>query len=145
MTVSVTALSDPREKLVTIGGDRRAERRYGLELDIQWKVLHRRRVLDTGTGRTRDLSSHGILFETGRALPVGSYVEAAVSWPARLHGVAPLKLTAAGRVVRSDMGGTAIRMVQHEFRTVGGPAQRLAAPVSSVWNVRSSGNSVKLQ
>jgi hypothetical protein len=126
MTSSMTALSDPREKVVTIGGDRRVERRYELELEIHWKLLHRRRVLDSGTGRTRDLSSHGVLFETGRALPLGSHIEASVCWPARLHGVAQLKLLAAGRVVRSEMGVTAIRMVQHEFRTAGGATQRVA-------------------
>ena len=133
MTSSVMALSDRREKLVTIGGERRGERRYELELEVQWKLVHRRRVLDTGTGRTRDVSSHGVLFETGRALPLGSHVEASITWPARLHGVAHLKLVAAGRVVRSEAGVTAIRMVQHEFRTAGAPQQRVATPGSGVW------------
>ena len=144
MTSPMMALGDPREKLVTIGGDRRSERRYELELEIHWKLLHRRRVLDSGTGRTRDLSTHGVLFETGPALPVGSHIEASVSWPARLHGVAALKLLATGRVVRSGMGVTAIRMEQHEFRAAGGPPQRNAGPVSSVCEFRNAG-ALKLQ
>ena len=133
MTSSVAALSDPHDTLVMIGGDRRGERRYELDLEIQWKLLHRRRTLDSGTGRTLDLSSHGVLFETGRALPRGAHIEASVCWPARLHGLANLKLLAAGRVVRSEAGVTAIRMVQHEFRTAGGAPQRMSAPDSCVW------------
>ena len=133
MTSSVTALSDQREKLASIGGERRGERRYELELEIQWNLLHRRRVLDTGTGRTRDLSSHGVLFETGRALPLGSHVEASIAWPALLQGVAHLKLMAAGRGGRSETGITAIRVVQHEFHTTGAPQRRAAIPGSGVW------------
>ena len=109
-----------------IGGDRRTYRRYELELDVRWKLMHRRKVLESGTGRTRDLSSHGILFEAGRGIPAGSQIEAAIAWPARLHGVAPLKLLAVGRVVRSDLGCTAIRVERHEFRTAGAAALQLA-------------------
>ena len=132
-----------------IGGDRRAERRYELELEIRWKLLHRRRVLDNGTGRTRDLSSHGILFETGCAVPLGAHLEVEVSWPALLHGVRPLKLMAAGRVVRSDAACTAIRVMQHEFRIAGSPAQRAgtadAGASIPIWGFRSPADLIKLQ
>jgi hypothetical protein len=45
-----------------------------------------------------------------------------ISWPVLLHNVAPLQLVVYGRIVRSDGNRTAIRMVQHEFRTAGVPA-----------------------
>jgi hypothetical protein len=102
-----------------ISGNRRFDRRYDLQLELQWKLIRRRRVLDIGTGRSLDLSSSGILFDAGRCLPVGFNVELAISWPVLLDKVAPLKLVVSGRIVRSDGGRAAIRIVQHEFRAVG--------------------------
>ena len=100
-----------------IAGDRRSDRRYDIALDLRWKVIRRRRVLDAGTGTTLDLSSGGILFETDRQLPTGLNVELSISWPVLLHNVAPLQLVVTGRIVRASGRRTAIRMMQHEFRT----------------------------
>ena len=113
-----------------IAGDRRADRRYDISLDLRWKVIRRRRVLDTGTGTTLDLSSGGILFETDRQLPTGLNVELSISWPVLLHNVAPLQLVVTGRIVRAAGRRTAIRMTQHEFRTAKSSPERsgLAAP-----------------
>jgi hypothetical protein len=102
-----------------IAGDRRSDRRYEIQLDLRWKLIRRRRVLDTGVGHTLDLSSGGILFEAGRPMPPGLNVELSVSWPILLRNIAPMQLCIAGRIVRSQGGRTAIRMTQHEFRTAG--------------------------
>src|SRR5215831_6278920 len=83
-----------------ISGERRVDRRYDIGLDLRWKLVKRRKVLDHGTGRTIDLSSGGILFESGRLLPVGLNVELSISWPALLHNVAPMQLVVSGRIVR---------------------------------------------
>ena len=105
-----------------IEGDRRDDRRYDLRLDMRWKVIRRRRVLETGTGVTIDVSSGGVLFETARPLPAGLNIELSVSWPVLLHDVAPLQLVVFGRIVRAEGNRAAVRMAQHEFRTVGIPA-----------------------
>ena len=63
-----------------IAGDRRSDRRYDIALDLRWKVIRRRRVLDAGTGTTLDLSSGGILFETDRQLPNGLNVELSITF-----------------------------------------------------------------
>jgi hypothetical protein len=107
----------------SIRGDRRYDRRYGLALQLRWKLVRRRKVLDTGTGVTVDLSSGGILFDAGRQLPVGLNVDLSISWPALLHNVAPMQLAVSGRVVRANGGRTAIHMTQHEFRTMGVPLE----------------------
>jgi PilZ domain len=111
-----------------IAGERRADRRYPILLDLRWKLIHRKRVLDTGEGRTLDLSSRGIRFESGRTLPEGFDVELSIFWPVLLHNVAPMQLVVNGRIVRSENGQIAIRMVQHEFRTVGTPANHGVTP-----------------
>ncbi|MCX6629143.1 MAG: PilZ domain-containing protein [Candidatus Solibacter sp.] len=105
-----------------IGGDRRQDRRYQLQLELKWKLIRRRRVLDTGTGQTVDVSSGGILFDAGRHLPEGLNVELSISWPVLLHNVAPIQLVATGKILRANGHHVAIQTVQHEFRTVALPS-----------------------
>lgn len=107
------------EKPEAIHGDRRYDRRYSIALELRWRLVRRRKVLESGTGTTVDLSSGGVLFEAGRALPVGLNVELSIAWPALLHDVSPLQLVVAGRIVRTHGSRTAIQMTQHEFRTAG--------------------------
>lgn len=110
-----------------LNGERREDRRYDIQLEVRWKLIRRRRVIDTGTGRTVDLSSGGIMFETGRDLPAGLNVELSIQWPVRLHNTAPLQLIVSGRIVRTGGGWAAIRTVQHEFRTIGIPNENRPA------------------
>ncbi|HMD76508.1 MAG TPA: PilZ domain-containing protein [Terracidiphilus sp.] len=111
-----------------IAGNRRSDRRYPLRLDLRWKLIRRRRVLETGVGSTLDLSKGGVRFESNRPLPEGFNVELAINWPALLHNVAPMQLVVLGRIMRSEDGQIAIRTMQHEFRTVGAPANHCDAP-----------------
>ncbi|MGB7718403.1 MAG: PilZ domain-containing protein [Bryobacteraceae bacterium] len=114
----------------SIAGNRRADRRYSIQLDLRWKLIHRKRVLDAGEGSTLDLSSAGVRFESGKTLPVGLNVELAISWPVLLRGVTPTQLVAHGRIVRSEGGQIAIRMIQHEFRTVATSVNHCGAPTN---------------
>ena len=109
----------PTAERDAIGGDRRQNRRYHLQLELKWKLIKRRRVLDMGAGRTVDFSSGGILLDAGCQLPEGLTVELSISWPVLLHNVAPLQLITIGKIVRGDGRRVAIRTVQHEFRTTG--------------------------
>jgi hypothetical protein len=99
--------------------DRRRDKRYPIELETRWKLIRGREVLFDGSGRTVDLSSSGILIAADRHLPAGMHLEISIAWPAMLHHVAPLQLVASGKIVRSQGTLVAIRMIQHEFRTVG--------------------------
>ncbi|MGO9231447.1 MAG: PilZ domain-containing protein [Bryobacteraceae bacterium] len=110
-----------------IAGDRRRDRRYEIELNLRWKLIRRRRLLEGGEGRTLDVSSGGVLLDAGRPLPVGLNVEISIAWPVMLHSVAPLQLLVYGKIVRSDGRRTAVRMVQHEFRTAGSAMERRLA------------------
>jgi hypothetical protein len=111
-----------------IRGDRRTDRRYNLTLELRWRLVRRRKVLDSGGGRTLDLCSGGICFEAGRPLPVGLNVELAIAWPALLHNIAPMQLAVSGKIVRADGNRTAVRMIQHEFRTAGSTTAEPLAP-----------------
>jgi c-di-GMP-binding flagellar brake protein YcgR len=121
-------LPEPKEQ---IAGERRSDRRYDISLELRWKVLRRKKTLDSGLGHTVDLSSGGILFETGRKLPIGLKVQLSIAWPVLLHKSSPLQLTVAGKVVRSDNQRTAIQIIQHEFRTVGMSAEQRGTVAAS--------------
>jgi hypothetical protein len=100
--------------------ERRAGRRYGIHLDVEWKLVHRNRVLAEGTGRTRDVSSHGVSFETGLQAAPGKHrehLELSIAWPVLLHEIAPIRLVVSGQIVRWDGTCAALRIRRYEFRT----------------------------
>lgn len=117
-----------------IAGDRRRDRRYGLQLELRWKLIRRRRVLEAGTGVTMDVSSSGVLLEADRPLPPGLNLELAIAWPVLLHNVAPMQLVVSGKIVRVFGKRVALRMVQHEFRTMGVPHDHRAALAAAARN-----------
>jgi hypothetical protein len=71
----------------------------------------------SGTGKTLNIGSSGVLFTTEEKLPLGQSVELSVNWPAMLDGTCPLKFVAVGRVVRSEAQMAAVRIERYEFRT----------------------------
>ena len=99
--------------------DRRRRRRYSLSLAVRWKLLWRAKPVESGVGRTLDLSSGGVLFETDQELPVGMKVEVYVSWPVLLDTATAIQLVVAGNIVRSEQNQVAVQFTQHEFRTCG--------------------------
>ena len=114
-------------KTLGITPQRRRDRRYALQLDLRWKLVRRRRVLETGTGRTLDVSSSGILLDAGRPLPEGHNLELSVFWPVLHQNVSPLYLSVIGRIVRSEGCLAAVQMVQHELETAGIEADQQGA------------------
>jgi hypothetical protein len=116
-------------KMPGIDSQRRRDRRYALHLELNWRLVRRRRILESGTGYTLDLSSSGILLDAGRHLPAGLNLELSVSWPVLHQNVAPLELSVSGRIVRSDGRVAAIQMIQHEFRTAGIDTDRRGTPI----------------
>jgi len=121
---SINQWDEQLKAMEGIAGDRRADRRYDLKLELRWKLIRRRRLLDNGTGTSVDLSSGGIQIDAGRPLPLGFNVELSVSWPVLLHNTAALQLLVSGRIVRTSGNCAGIQMVQHEFRTIAQPAEQ---------------------
>ena len=99
--------------------ERRSARRYPIRLPVQWKLKQEKRTPEAGIGATINLSSKGILIETGRKLPVGRALELSISWPFLLLRIVALQLLVVGEIVRVDGGYVAVRMLHHEFRTLG--------------------------
>jgi PilZ domain len=99
--------------------DQRLHQRYPITLKVEYKLLKKGRVERVGSGRTMNMSSGGIFFESDDPLPLRGRVELAMEWPFLLEGVCALKLVMRGRIVRSETNGIAVQIQQHEFRTAG--------------------------
>jgi hypothetical protein len=98
--------------------ERRASRRFGIELEIRYRLLDRiAEAPATGSGCSVNFSSRGLLFRTQQSLRPGQRMEIAANWPALLSGTCPLKLVALCRVVRAENDCVAARIEQYEFHT----------------------------
>jgi hypothetical protein len=91
--------------------------RFPLREEVAYRLLQPRSAPVTGSGRTINIGSGGLLFTTEERLPAGRMVEISINWPARLGGTCPLKMVAKGRIVRSEPGKAAMRIERYEFRT----------------------------
>ena len=110
--------------------DRRLHRRYGICLEVRWKLTRRRRLLASGRGVTLNMSSRGVLLETDQPLPGAGMMELSISWPVLLNRVAVLQLVVAGQMVRHSGRRVAMRISHHEFRTL----RRLSGPRTGLRN-----------
>jgi hypothetical protein len=97
--------------------ERRFSPRFGLTLEISYTVADRGVPLNTGSGRTIDLSSSGLNFAADRPLLTGQNLGVSIDWPALLNGDIRLQLIVSGVVVRSNGTATAVQILRHEFRT----------------------------
>jgi len=101
---------------ITAFAERRGTSRFPLTEELRYKMLQGKTVT-TGTGKTLNIGSGGVLFTTEERLPIGRLIEIAVNWPARLDGTCPLKFVATGRIIRSEDTQAAVRIERYEFRT----------------------------
>ena len=100
--------------------DRRLSSRLPINREVRYRVFSgKKSVSHTGLGKMLDMSSNGALFTTESDVPEDASIEVAVSWPARLDNVTPLKLVLRGRVVRSGESQAAMSIERYEFRTLG--------------------------
>lgn len=104
----------PTDKL-----DRRLNWRYPISAALQYQLLKRGGVFQTGVGRTVNISSSGVLFEAeaDTALTPGIRIELLVEWPARINEEVELNLWLGGQIVRAVGGLTAMTIAWHEYRT----------------------------
>jgi hypothetical protein len=102
-----------------ISGDRRADRRYEFELQLQFQYTDESGAMHGGCGLTTELSRSGLRFLTEEVPPVGACVEARIAWPFKLQNVCPLELCVEGPVIRSRTGEAVLRLRSYEFRTCG--------------------------
>jgi len=104
-------LSNGARRPISEGQNR--ERSYRLA----YRLMRRGRVVETGQGRTVNLSSSVIHIATETAVPIGFDIEVLIAWPARIDERVPLNLHVRGRTLRAEGNRTAVEIRHHEFRT----------------------------
>jgi hypothetical protein len=97
--------------------ERRAKHRFAIERELRFKVLDSERPTTTGIGKTVDISSGGVAFETLTKLNPGTLVEISISWPVLLDDTCLMRLVVLGRVVRTRRQIVACTVDKYEFRT----------------------------
>jgi PilZ domain len=112
------------------GHDRRANRRYEINLPIRF------RGTTSATGRwtygmSRDMSSIGLCIVSPKRLPAGAHVELIIDWPYQSRGAGRIDLEATGFVVRSEDDRLAVRLTSHQFRVGADRRERQIADVAS--------------
>ena len=97
--------------------ERRKKVRFPLNRELRYKVLEDGAIMESGMGTTLDMGSGGIGFLCEHQLPVGAFIELAISWPVLLEDSCPMRLVVFGRVVRCAGRLSACTMDKYEFRT----------------------------
>jgi hypothetical protein len=100
------------------GRDRRVHRRFPINAPAQYRIKDGAGEYgETGSGRTLNISSGGVLFESNNPLRLGALVELAIAWPVLLDTSTGLTLWLVGKVVRVEQNRSALAIVRYEFRT----------------------------
>jgi len=97
--------------------DRRSKHRFAIQRALHFRVMEHERVVSTGAGRTRDISSVGVAFEAEGKFRTGSLVQLSISWPVLLDDTCLMQLMIVGRVVRTEQQDVACTIDHYEFRT----------------------------
>lgn len=108
-------------------GRRNPERRSRLRFPVSVELLYtlpirKKKLTKAGHGRTVNLSSTGVLFETNDPPVSGQRIEISIAWPVDLDNRVGLNLRAFGRTVRCQGDRVAVAFTRYEFRTRRVPA-----------------------
>lgn len=95
--------------------NRRAAKRYGLDLHFEYLVFGRAGSVQEGWGQTLNMSSGGLLVASDQPICKGRTIEITVQLPAQFKDAAGPRLVVLGHVLRSDATRSAIRILRHGF------------------------------
>ena len=96
--------------------ERRLKVRFPVKLNVRYRTLAGPQM--SGAGQTINMSSGGLLIAANEPRELaGIRLHITVEWPLLLHGMTPLQLSAACKVVRCDETLFAVRLEKYQFRT----------------------------
>ncbi len=97
--------------------ERRQSIRFPIELDVRYRTGDATFQSEFTTGKTLNVSSHGVLFTTDRELDRLKPLELRIRWPVLLHCTTAIDLVARGWIVRCAEGVAVLKIHNYEFRT----------------------------
>jgi len=95
----------------------RAKIRFPLKLELRYSIMGPSGPIESGSGRTIDMSSVGLSFTAEKPLSVGQMLDLSIDWPVQLDGGVQLQLVVSGIVVRTSGTVAGLRIERHEVRT----------------------------
>ena len=102
--------------------ERRTSKRFSVECTVRYCVLGQNPVEVSGSGKTVNVSTGGMLIAINRVLSPGMLVEVEVDWRANPDDRVSLNLVAMCEVVRSESGAVplaAVEITSHAFHITG--------------------------
>ncbi len=102
------------------GKDRRSKPRYGMELDLLYRVVFPHGIRGVRTGKTVNISASGVLLAVDEVLSPGMLLKIVLDWPAKSKEGKALKLRLDARVVRQQAGVlpmAAVKIIRSELTT----------------------------
>ena len=96
--------------------NRRASNRYSVILPMQYRAPGVKLPSGWKSGRLTDMSATGLRVEIPETITVGTTLEIAMEWTGLYHGRSAILLFLTATAVRVDAGGTALRIIRHQFR-----------------------------
>ena len=108
-----------------------SERRSRIRFPLVMRVRYR--TFEPGSSRSGEgwvvnISRTSMLVSAEHTVHMGKRMELNLEWPCLLHGRTPLRLVAAGEVVRCDASSFAVKLVGHQFRTAKSKITPIDAP-----------------
>ena len=97
--------------------ERRASRRYPIDLSTWYEVYNPGAPSVSGSARVVNISSGGLLLYSEHPFEKGQKIRLRIDWPALLNNVVPLALRVEGQTVRCEGNCTAVKILKSEFRT----------------------------
>jgi hypothetical protein len=91
---------------------------YPVKLDVRYKIRSRALgIVEIGSGSTRSIGSHRIVFTGDHSIAKGARVEVSVAWPALLENRIKLQLVLQGYAAGEDGAEITVDIAHYEFRT----------------------------
>jgi hypothetical protein len=90
---------------------KRRQQRFPISIPVKYIVGK-----VAGEGVTCDIGSDDLLIKTKCVLPKGRRIELSLDWPATLNDRRSWRLEIQGKILRSNVKGTAVAILNYEFR-----------------------------
>ena len=90
---------------------KRRQQRFPISIPVKYIV-----GTVAGEGVTCDIGSDNLLIKTKCVLPKGRSIELSLDWPATFDGILPLRLDIEGKILWSNVRGTAVAILRYKFR-----------------------------
>ena len=109
--------------------ERRADRRFPLTAEVDYRVTGESGQPTMGHGKTINISRRCVLIATGEPVPAGRHIELSIAWPARLDGTIALSFEVFGTTTHARGECIAVRILRYGFRT------RRSRPIPNAFSV----------